>query len=89
MYAVAVVAAHARVNTMHQRVQVVVRSAASLTELTNDRVIPLDYLAVLMLLFLLMVADRLVYTLGWHAGKVPRACVWNSELVNYARRGST
>lgn len=61
--------------------QVVVRSAASLTELTNDRVIPLDYLAVLMLLFLLMVGDRLVYTLGWHAGKA-RGCVHVLTMVN-------
>lgn len=38
-------------------------------EITNDHVVPLGYLLTLMLLFLLLVLDRLAYTLGSPAGK--------------------
>jgi hypothetical protein len=41
--------------------------------------VPVDYLGVLILLFLLLVLDRLFYTLGLHLGKVGRASV--SRLI--------
>ncbi len=46
-------------------------SARTLADITDERVVPVDYLGVLMLLFLLLVLDRLFYTLGLHLGKVP------------------
>ena len=46
-------------------------SAQSLSDITDERVVPVDYLGVLILLFLFMVLDRLFYTLGLHIGKVP------------------
>lgn len=45
-------------------------SARTLADITDERVVPVDYLGVLMLLFLLLVLDRLFYTLGLHLGKV-------------------
>jgi hypothetical protein len=51
-------------------VQAVVTSARTLADITDERVVPVDYLGVLMLLFLLLVLDRLFYTLGLHLGKV-------------------
>jgi hypothetical protein len=54
-------------------VQAVVTSARTLADISDERVVPVDYLGVLILLFLLLVADRLFYTLGLHAGKA-RAC---------------
>ena len=45
-------------------------SAQSLSDITDERVVPVDYLGVLILLFLFMVLDRLFYTLGLHVGKV-------------------
>ena len=45
-------------------------SAQSLSDITDERVVPADYLGVLILLFLFMVLDRLFYTLGLHLGKV-------------------
>ncbi len=45
-------------------------SAQSLSDITDERVVPVDYLRVLILLFLFMVLDRLFYTLGLHLGKV-------------------
>ena len=45
-------------------------SAQSLSDITDGRVVPVDYLGVLILLFLFMVLDRLFYTLGLHVGKV-------------------
>eukprot|EP00887_Chlorella_sp_A99_P004668 scaffold4.g4668.t1 len=47
----------------------VVTSARSISEITNEHVVPLGYLLTLILLFLLLVLDRLVYTLGSPAGK--------------------
>ena len=47
-----------------------VTSARTLADITDERVVPVDYLGVLMLLFLLLVLDRLFYTLGLHLGKV-------------------
>ena len=40
-----------------------------LADITNEHVVPLGYLLTLMLLFLLMVFDRLFYTLGSPLGK--------------------
>ena len=51
--------------------QSVMSSAQSLSDITDERVVPVDYLGVLILLFLFMVLDRLFYTLGLHVGKVP------------------
>lgn len=45
-------------------------SAQSLSDITDERVVPAGYLGVLILLFLFMVLDRLFYTLGLHLGKV-------------------
>ena len=50
--------------------QAVMSSAQSLSDITDERVVPVDYLGVLILLFLFMVLDRLFYTLGLHLGKV-------------------
>ena len=50
--------------------QSVVSSAQSLSDITDERVVPVDYLGILILLFLFMVLDRLFYTLGLHLGKV-------------------
>ena len=52
-------------------VQSVMSSAQSLSDISDERVVPVDYLGVLILLFLFMVLDRLFYTLGLHLGKVP------------------
>ncbi|KAA6417866.1 MAG: hypothetical protein FRX49_12164, partial [Trebouxia sp. A1-2] len=49
--------------------QSVMSSAQSLSDITDERVVPVDYLGVLILLFLFMVLDRLFYTLGLHLGK--------------------
>ena len=53
-------------------------SAQSLSDITDARVVPVDYLGVLILLFLFMVLDRLFYTLGLHVGKV---CFWAFRVV--------
>ena len=45
-------------------------SARTLQDITDERVVPVDYLGVLILLFLLLVLDRLFYSLGLHLGKV-------------------
>ena len=50
--------------------QSVMSSAQSLSDITDERVVPVDYLGVLILLFMFMVLDRLFYTLGLHIGKV-------------------
>ncbi len=49
----------------------VLQSARTLADLTEQRVIPADYLYTLILLFLCLVLDRVCYTLGHHGGKVP------------------
>ncbi len=46
-------------------------SARTLQDITDERVVPVDYLGVLILLFMLLVLDRLFYSLGLHLGKVP------------------
>jgi hypothetical protein len=51
---------------------VVLQSANTLADLTEQRVIPADYLYCLILLFLCLVLDRVFYTLGHHLGKVSR-----------------
>lgn len=50
--------------------QGVVNSARPLSDITDERVVPLDYLATLMVLFIFMVLDRLFYSLGLCLGKV-------------------
>ena len=45
-------------------------SARTLQDITDERVVPVGYLGVLILLFLLLVLDRLFYSLGLHLGKV-------------------
>ncbi len=45
-------------------------SARTLADISDERVVPVDYLIVLIVLFLLMVFDRLFYTLGQCLGKV-------------------
>ena len=52
-----------------------VASARTLQDITDERVVPVDYLGVLILLFMLLVLDRLFYSLGLHLGKV-----WLSQL---------
>ena len=47
-----------------------VASARTLQDITDERVVPVDYLGVLILLFMLLVLDRLFYSLGLHLGKV-------------------
>ena len=54
--------------------QAVVASARTLQDINDDRVVPGDFLGVLLLLFFFMVLDRLFYTLGLHLGKVT-SCV--------------
>lgn len=54
--------------------QSVMSSAQSLSDITDERVVPVDYLGVLILLFMFMVLDRLFYTLGLHIGKVMNPC---------------
>ncbi len=49
--------------------QAVVRSARTLADISDERVVPVDYLGALIALFMLMVLDRLSYTLGAHLGK--------------------
>lgn len=50
--------------------QGVANSARPLSDITDERVVPLDYLATLMVLFIFMVLDRLFYSLGLCLGKV-------------------
>ncbi len=54
-----------------------VASARTLADISDERVVPVDYLLALIALFLLMVLDRLCYSLGNCAGKArarpPRA----------------
>jgi hypothetical protein len=49
--------------------QVVMSSARSLADLTDEKQLPWDYLTALLLLFVIMVVDRLVYSLGSQLGK--------------------
>ena len=51
-------------------IQAVIASARTLQDINEDRVVPGDFLGVLLLLFFFMVLDRLFYTLGLHFGKV-------------------
>ncbi len=48
----------------------VVQAAGSLSEITSQHVVPLGYLLTLITLFMFIVMDRVVYTLGNAAGKV-------------------
>lgn len=52
-----------------------IASAKTLQDISDDRVVPIDFLAALLLLFFFMVLDRLFYTLGLHFGKVCCAAV--------------
>lgn len=47
----------------------VVSGAGSLSEITSQHVVPLGYLIILMTLFMFVVLDRVVYTLGSAVGK--------------------
>ena len=47
----------------------VVHGAGSISEITSQHVVPLGYLVTLMVLFMFVVMDRVVYTLGSAAGK--------------------
>lgn len=49
--------------------QVVMSSARSLADLTDEKQLPWDYLTALLLLFVITVVDRVVYSLGSHLGK--------------------
>ena len=49
--------------------QDVVSSARTLADISDERVVPVDYLVALIALFLLMVLDRLVYSRGNCFGK--------------------
>jgi len=49
--------------------QVVVSNSRSLSDFNDGKVLPLDYLLVLMTFFVLLVTERAVYTLGSHAVK--------------------
>lgn len=49
----------------------VLQSSKTLADLTEQRVIPADYLYCLIALFLCLVLDRVFYTTGQHLGKVP------------------
>lgn len=49
--------------------QVVMSSARSLADLTDEKQLPWDYLTALLLLFVITVVDRLVYSLGSQLGK--------------------
>ena len=51
-----------------------IASAKTLQDITDDRVVPMDFLGVLLVLFFFMVVDRLFYTLGLHVGKVRPNC---------------
>lgn len=57
--------------------QDVVASARTLADISDERVVPVDYLVALIVLFLLMVLDRLVYSRGNCFGKArtPRAAI--------------
>lgn len=60
--------------------QMVLQSARTLADLTEQRVIPADYLYTLILLFLCLVLDRVFYTLGHHLGKVHLSCRSSPDL---------
>lgn len=64
----------------------VLQSASTLADLTEQRVIPADYLYCLILLFLCLVLDRVFYTLGHHLGKVIRHvhCPCHTVLSEYS-----
>lgn len=47
----------------------IVKAAGSVQEITSQHVVPLGYLITLIILFVLIVMDRLVYTMGSQAGK--------------------
>jgi Zn-dependent protease with chaperone function len=49
--------------------QVVMSSARTLADLTDEKQLPWDYLSAMLLLFVITVIDRLVYSLGSHLGK--------------------
>lgn len=46
-----------------------VRSPGSIQEITSQHVVPLGYLVTLLILFVFLVLDRLIYTIGSQAGK--------------------
>lgn len=57
--------------------QAVIESTRTLQDISDDRVVPLDFLAALLVLFCFMVLDRLFYTLGLHLGKAsPFDMLW-------------
>ena len=63
-----------------------VASARTLADISDERIVPVDYLAVLLVLFFFIVLDRLVYTLGLHLGKVcPPPCFVRMVLLPLLR----
>lgn len=50
-------------------VQVVMSAAQTLADITDEKQLPWDYLSALIVLFLIMVCDRVFYALGSHLGK--------------------
>ena len=66
----------------------VLQSASTLADLTEQRVIPADYLYCLILLFLCLVLDRVFYTLGHHLGKVGRQRHASCHAFQFAMQGS-
>ncbi|KAL6770350.1 hypothetical protein ACKKBG_A34605 [Auxenochlorella protothecoides x Auxenochlorella symbiontica] len=61
----------------------VVASARSLSEITNEHVVPLGYLVTLITLFMLIVLDRLFYTVGSPLGKAMLHCTQMAVFFSY------
>lgn len=61
--------------------QSIVNSARSLQDISDERVVPLDYLLSLIVLFMFLVLDRVFYTLGSPLGKA--LLLWSQMAVFY------
>ena len=71
---------------MLSSVQAVIASARTLQDINEDRVVPGDFLGVLLLLFFFMVLDRLFYTLGLHFGKVSQnPSLWKKSNFHHPK----
>ncbi|KAK9837285.1 hypothetical protein WJX81_003423 [Elliptochloris bilobata] len=66
--------------------QAVVASAQTLADISDERVVPVDYLVALIVLFLLMVLDRLFYTLGHCLGKGEQWLRLRCQVLDSAER---
>eukprot|EP00775_Hariotina_reticulata_P007362 gene7362-7573_t len=62
-------AAVALFEVLPQDLEVAMKSARTLADLTDEKQLPWDYLSALLVLFVITVIDRLVYSLGSHLGK--------------------